>query len=88
LALALSASTDKAQNDQAIEHVNRAMEVINKCKKILLEKLTSVQEAYGKGKQVAKSDDNTEEMEKKLKEIDQFLIEMEAKVQFSYFSPY
>jgi len=81
LALALSASTDKTQNDQAIEHVNRAMEVINKCKKNLLEKLTSVQEAYGKGKQVAKNDDNTEEIEKKLGEIDQFLIEMEAKVE-------
>ncbi|GBC00254.1 hypothetical protein RclHR1_00380022 [Rhizophagus clarus] len=56
------------------------MEVLNKCKKNLLEKLASVQETYGKGKQVAKSDDNTEDIEKKLNEIDQFLIEMEAKI--------
>ncbi|EXX52338.1 hypothetical protein RirG_253850 [Rhizophagus irregularis DAOM 197198w] len=81
LALALSASTDKSQIDQAIEHVERAMEVLNKCKKNLLEKLASVQETYGKGKQVAKSDDNTEDIEKKLNEIDQFLIEMEAKIE-------
>ncbi|CAB4413466.1 hypothetical protein RhiirA5_496940 [Rhizophagus irregularis] len=73
--------TDKSQIDQAIEHVERAMEVLNKCKKNLLEKLASVQETYGKGKQVAKSDDNTEDIEKKLNEIDQFLIEMEAKIE-------
>jgi prefoldin subunit 5 len=84
LALALSASTDKSQVDQAIVHVERAMEVLNKCKKNLLEKLTSVQETYGKGKQVAKSDDNTEDIEKKLNEIDQFLVEMEAKVSLIY----
>ncbi|CAI2200681.1 20001_t:CDS:2 [Funneliformis geosporum] len=44
--------------------------------------MASVQETYGKGKQVVKSDDdNTEEIEKKLNEIDQFLVEMEAKIE-------
>jgi len=88
LALALSASTEKSQNDQAIEHVERAMEVLNKCKKNLQEKLASVQETYGKGKQVAQSDDNTEEIEKKLNEIDQFLVEMESKVLLYILYPY
>ncbi|CAG8573317.1 9127_t:CDS:2 [Funneliformis mosseae] len=79
---ALSASTEESQNDQAIEHVEQAMEVLNKCKKKLQDKLASVQETYGKGKQVVKSDDDsTEETEKKLNEIDQFLVEMEAKIE-------
>ncbi|CAI2200169.1 14991_t:CDS:2, partial [Funneliformis geosporum] len=46
LALALSASTEESQNDQAIEHVEQAMKVLNKCKKKLQEKLASVQETY------------------------------------------
>ncbi|KAG9301292.1 hypothetical protein G9A89_012676 [Geosiphon pyriformis] len=79
LALGLELTT---QNQTlAVEHVQKAMEVLKKHKLVLNTSLISLQEGnFGKGKGLATAIDDPNRIEKELKEIDGFLQDMEAKV--------
>lgn len=78
--MALESIPDINNQDEAIQHVQKAMEVLQKRKEILLAQLTEHQERTGKGKQVATPEDPTISIEKEIKDIGEFLVEMESKV--------
>ncbi|CAG8569032.1 5731_t:CDS:2 [Diversispora eburnea] len=81
LALALESIPDINNQDEAIQHVQKATEVLQKRKEILLAQLTTHQERTGKGKQVATAEDPTISIEKEIKDIDELLVEMETKIE-------
>ncbi|CAG8738119.1 5700_t:CDS:2, partial [Racocetra fulgida] len=65
--------------NEAIVHVQKAIEVLNKRKEILQARLNDYQETSGKGKKIATDDDDTVLIDKEIKDIDEFLVEMESK---------
>ncbi|RHZ78173.1 hypothetical protein Glove_167g57 [Diversispora epigaea] len=81
LALALESIPDINNQDEAIQNVQKATEVLQKRKEILLDQLTAHQERTGKGKQVATAEDPTISIEKEIKDIDELLVEMETKIE-------
>ncbi|RIB10873.1 hypothetical protein C2G38_2105019 [Gigaspora rosea] len=80
LSLALELIPDKSNQDEAIVHVQKAIEVLNKRKEILQAQLNDYQETCGKGKKIATADDDTALIDKEIKDIDEFLVEMESKI--------
>ncbi|CAG8521562.1 36554_t:CDS:2 [Racocetra persica] len=66
--------------NEAIVHVQKAIEVLNKRKEILQARLNDYQETSGKGKKIATDDDDTVLIDKEIKDIDEFLVEMESKI--------
>ncbi|CAG8561343.1 2153_t:CDS:2 [Scutellospora calospora] len=71
---------DKSNQDEAIIHVQKAIEVLNKRKEILQSRLNDYQETCGKGKKIATADDDTVLIDKEIKDIDEFLVDMESKI--------
>ncbi|CAG8678995.1 23870_t:CDS:2, partial [Dentiscutata erythropus] len=80
LSLALELIPDRSNQDEAIVHVQKAIEVLNKRKEILQAQLNDYQETCGKGKKIATADDDTTLIDKEIKDIDEFLVEMESKI--------
>ncbi|CAG8577170.1 12298_t:CDS:2, partial [Acaulospora morrowiae] len=81
LALALESISDTASQEEAIEHVQKAIGVLQKRKEILHDKLSAHQEVLGKGKKVATVEDPTVAIDKEMKDIDELLIDMNSKVE-------